>query len=82
MAIRKGGIMSNIKLPQFKYDAFIKELQDYFENERGESIGVLQARLLLDFIIENIGPAIYNLAIADMQKYLFDKIEDLYEFER
>ena len=65
-----------------KYDAFIKELQDYFENERDESIGVLQARLLLDFITKTIGPAFYNLAIADMQKFLFDKIDDLYEFER
>lgn len=73
---------NNIKLKKEQYDTAVDELQRYFENERDESIGILQAKLLLDFMLETIGPAVYNQAIADMQKFLYDKIDDLYEFER
>jgi len=72
----------NIKLKEEQYKDAVTEIQNYFENEKDESIGILQARLLLDFFMEEIAPKVYNMAIADMQKFLYDKIDDLYEFER
>ena len=73
---------NNIQLKKEQYDTAVDELQRYFENERDESIGILQAKLLLDFMLETIGPSVYKQAISDMQKFLYDKIDDLYEFER
>lgn len=74
--------MSKIKLNKEQYDGAVEELKNYFVNEREESIGNLQSRLMMDFILEKIGPAIYNQAIYDMQRYMNEKIEDMYEYMR
>ena len=74
--------MGKIELEKLQYEQATQQLQRYFENEREQSIGILQARLLLDFFLEKIGPDVYNKAVADMQTFLYEKIDDLYEFER
>ena len=51
-------------------DAAIASVQRYFEENMAEPIGNLPAGLLLDFFIEEIGPVIYNRAIADAQARL------------
>ena len=52
-------------------------LQRYFEENLDEKIGILKARLLLDYIIAEHGPVIYNQAIADAQKYFEERSADL-----
>jgi len=46
---------------------------EYLEQE----IGDLKAGMLLDFCLQEIGPTIYNLAIADAQKYFQERVIDL-----
>jgi uncharacterized protein (DUF2164 family) len=46
------------------------------ENLDGE-IGDLKAGLLLDYCLKEIGPAVYNQAIADAQSYFTDRVADL-----
>ncbi len=74
--------MSKIELDKERYDAATQELKNYFECERDESIGELQSKLILDFILEKIGPGIYNQAVIDMQKFVSEKADDMYEFMR
>ena len=45
----------------------IASIKRYFEENMTEPIGEMPAGLLLNFILEEIGPAIYNRAIADAQ---------------
>jgi uncharacterized protein (DUF2164 family) len=54
----------------------IASLKRYFE-ESLDPIGDLPAGLLLNFILEEIGPAIYNQAIADAQARLTQRVADL-----
>ena len=54
----------------------IASLKRYFE-ENLDPIGDLPAGLLLSFIIEEIGPAIYNQAISDAQARLTQRVADL-----
>jgi len=54
----------------------IASLQRYFE-ENIEPIGDLPAGLLLNFILEEIGPAIYNHAIVDAQARMQERVADL-----
>jgi uncharacterized protein (DUF2164 family) len=61
---------------QARTDA-IASIQQYFERNLPEPIGELQAGLLLDFFVEEIGPAIYNKAIADAQARLTLRVADL-----
>jgi uncharacterized protein (DUF2164 family) len=55
----------------------IASLQRYFEENLPEPIGNLPAGLLLDFFIEEVGPAIYNQAIADAQMRMQQRVADL-----
>ena len=43
----------------------------------GDEIGDLKAMRVLDFCIKEIGPSIYNQAIADAQSYFQEKASDL-----
>jgi len=55
----------------------IASIQQYFERNMPEPIGELPAGLLLNFFVEEIGPAIYNKAIADAQARLTGRVADL-----
>ena len=55
----------------------ITSIQQYFERNMPEPIGELPAGLLLNFFVEEIGPAIYNRAIADAQARLSMRVADL-----
>ena len=55
----------------------IASIQQYFERNLPEPIGDLPAGLLLNFFLEEIGPAIYNKAIADAQARLAVRVADL-----
>jgi len=69
--------MTTIELTkQHRADA-IASIQRYFEENLNEPIGDLPAGLLLNFILEEIGPAIYNQAIADAQSRLQLRVSDL-----
>ena len=70
--------ISKINLQKEEEAKAIEDIVKYFADERKEHIGNLEAMLMLNFIIEKIGPAVYNRAILDVQKYMNEKIEDLY----
>jgi uncharacterized protein (DUF2164 family) len=55
----------------------IASIQRYFEENLTEPIGDLSAGQLLSFFLEEIGPAIYNQAIADAQARLQQRLSDL-----
>jgi uncharacterized protein (DUF2164 family) len=55
----------------------IASIKRYFVEELEQEIGDLKAGLLLEFILKEIGPSIYNAAIGDAQTYLSDRVADL-----
>ena len=59
----------------------IQSLQRYFEENLPEPIGDLPAGLLLDFVLKEIGPAIYNQAVKDAQARLQARVADLEPFQ-
>lgn len=66
-----------IELPrQTRADA-IASLQRYFEENLPEPIGDLPAGMLLDYILQEIGPLVYNQAISDAQARLSSVVTDL-----
>jgi uncharacterized protein (DUF2164 family) len=52
-------------------------IQRYFKDELDQDIGDLKAALVLEFMLKEIGPSVYNQAIVDAQVYLRDRIADL-----
>ncbi|MDE3201332.1 MAG: DUF2164 domain-containing protein [Acidobacteriota bacterium] len=69
--------MTQLELTKPQRTAAIASLQRYFEEELSEPIGDLKAGLLLNYIVEEIGPVIYNQAIADAQARLSARVSDL-----
>jgi uncharacterized protein (DUF2164 family) len=65
------------ELPKHLRAQAVASLQRYAEENLPEPIGDLTAGLLLDYFIEEIGPAIYNQAIADAQARLLLRVGDL-----
>jgi len=55
----------------------VASIQQYFERDMPEPIGELPAGLLLNFFLEEVGPTIYNKAIADAQARLAVRVADL-----
>jgi uncharacterized protein (DUF2164 family) len=55
----------------------IASIRRYFDENMDEKIGDLKAALLLDYVIAELGPAIYNQAIADARKFFDERSADL-----
>jgi len=55
----------------------IASIKRYFEELMDQEIGDLKANLLLDYVLEEIGPIVYNQAIVDAQVYLQEKTAEL-----
>jgi uncharacterized protein (DUF2164 family) len=67
----------SIELSKQVRDDAIASIQRYFERNLPEPIGELPATLLLNYFVEEIGPSIYNQAIADAQARLQQRVADL-----
>jgi uncharacterized protein (DUF2164 family) len=52
-------------------------IQRFVVEEYGESVGDLGAGTFLTFCLKEIGPAIYNQAVADAQACLQERVTDL-----
>jgi uncharacterized protein (DUF2164 family) len=55
----------------------IASIERYFREHMDEPIGNVAAGGLLGFFLEEIGPAIYNQAVADVQERLQARISEL-----
>jgi uncharacterized protein (DUF2164 family) len=55
----------------------IRSIKRFFEDKLDTEIGDLKAAIVLEFFAREIGPSIYNQAIADAQAYLQEKVTDL-----
>jgi uncharacterized protein (DUF2164 family) len=52
-------------------------IKRFFEEKLDNEIGDLKARLVLDYCLREIGPTVYNQAIADAQAWVQGKVADL-----
>lgn len=78
--------MIPIKLPREDKLQLVHRVQYYFETERGESIGELAAEQLVDFLLGEAGPYLYNAALADARNVFQEKMnqldDELYTLEK
>ena len=58
----------------------IASIERYFRENMEEKIGNIAAGGLLGFLLEEIGPSIYNKAVADAQERLQARVSEL-DFE-
>jgi len=66
-----------IKLEASTEKQLSNSIQRYFTENLDMSIGNLESATLLDFILKEIGPSIYNQAISDAQNRLLQRVQEL-----
>lgn len=66
-----------IKIPTPARQQAIESIKRYFSTNMDEEIGSLGADMLLDFFIGEIGPAVYNQAVADVQERLQARVMEV-----
>ena len=64
-------------LPPERVKRLEASIKRYVAENLDENIGDLKARLMLDFVMKEIAPTIYNQAIADAQTYFQARVADL-----
>lgn len=66
-----------IQLSKQTRQTLIASIRRYFAENMDEPVGDLKASLLLDYCLAEIGPSIYNRAIADAQAHMQERVTDL-----
>jgi uncharacterized protein (DUF2164 family) len=72
-----GRVKAGVTLPDAGRKQAIAALQQYFAANMDEDIGDLKAGLLLDFVLSELGPSVYNQAIADARAFFEERSSDL-----
>jgi uncharacterized protein (DUF2164 family) len=62
--------------PELKGQA-LASIKRFFLEELEQDIGELKAGTALEFFLTELGPTVYNQAIADAQRYMQDRALDL-----
>ena len=67
----------SIELPKEARAQAIASIERWFQTERDERVGNITAGALLGFFLQEIGPSIYNQAVADVQERMQARVAEL-----
>jgi uncharacterized protein (DUF2164 family) len=76
-AVNYGTPMITIELNKDNRAAALASLDRYFKEHFDEPVGNITAGALLNYFLEEIGPVIYNQAVADVQERLSQRVADI-----
>ncbi len=66
-----------IELDKSQRPSAIASIERYFKEHLDQRIGNVQVGALLNFLLEEIGPSIYNRGVADAQERLQMRVMEL-----
>lgn len=68
---------TRIRLSDERRAQLIVALKQYFEEEFEDSLSDFRAEGLLDFLVKELGPPVYNQGVRDAARYLQAKLADI-----
>ena len=78
--------MSEIEFSKEEKQVLVDRIRDYFATELNQELGQFDAEFLLDFMVKELGQAIYNRGLYDaqavMQSHIDAVMESIYEIEK
>ena len=69
--------MSAIEFDQADKEALLKKLQEHMSEELEKDLSRFEAEFLLEFIMKDIGPFIYNQGLYDSKKLIEERFESI-----
>ena len=67
----------SLGLPDASKKLAVASIKRFFTEQLGQEIGDLKAMLVLDYILAEHGPAIYNLGLADARAFIEERAADV-----
>lgn len=67
----------SLELDKEQTAALLGSLRRYAREELDTELSELRAKLLLDYILQEVGPFAYNRGVKDAEQYFRAKVEDL-----
>jgi len=69
--------MKKIEFSREEEAAIVRLIRDYFHEELEHDLGDMGAKLLLDFVSEQLGTHYYNRGLYDAQAILTSRLDDI-----
>lgn len=66
-----------IELSEARRNELVLRLQGFFREEFDEELSVFRAEQILDFLLDAVGPPIYNQAVQDARRFIQERLDDL-----
>lgn len=66
-----------IELPREARAQAIASIERYFQDELDQRIGNIAAGALLNFVLEEVGPLVYNQTVLQVQQRLQERLQEL-----
>ena len=66
-----------LRLSREDREKAVASIRRYLADELDLEVGDLKAGFVLDFFLEELGPTVYNRAIAEARAYLEERVGDL-----
>lgn len=66
-----------IRLAPERRQDLLRALKDYFATEFDEPLSDFRAEALLDFLVRELGPPVYNQGVRDAAGYMQEKLADI-----
>ena len=66
-----------IQLSDAQRKQLLEEIRAFYQEERGEEIGMIEERQVLDLFCERLAPIVYNRALDDAQRWMTGQLENL-----
>jgi uncharacterized protein (DUF2164 family) len=67
----------DVTIPPEARKQAVASIRRYLKEEWDQEIGDLKAGLLLDYVLQELGPTVYNQAIADARRFFEERAADL-----
>ena len=66
-----------IQLNDTQKKQLLEEIRAFYLEERGEEIGMIEERQVLDLFCEQLAPIVYNRALDDAMRWMKGQLENL-----
>ena len=58
-------------------ERLVREIRAFYLDVRGEEIGIIEERQLLDLFCEHLAPIVYNKALDDSMRWLKEQVGNI-----
>ena len=75
--MNRRSLNETIKLSDEQKKQLIAEIRAFYLDMRGEEIGMIEERQVLDLFCERLAPIVYNRALDDAMRWMKGQMENL-----